>query len=117
MGEEPEGAIRMNLFGEDHQATIDAANKIRDILSNASVGWANENAKRQIEALIFSIRNTATDPYIREKAGNVESRIDILFSARKWQRHGGTQRVMSQILSACIASRAETLRRKADQEG
>ncbi|MBX5496488.1 MAG: hypothetical protein IRZ15_14240 [Bryobacteraceae bacterium] len=109
----------MGLFCEDHEATINAARQIEDIVSNATVGWANESAKRQVKALIFSIQCNARDPYIREKAASLEGWIDILFSARKWQKYGGTDRVMSYVRSTCsnMASRAETLLNEKDHEG
>jgi hypothetical protein len=108
----------MNSRQEEHESTIRAAREIRDILMKATIGWANERAKREIQNRILSVRRTATDPYIREKAGQIEGWAEILFSTRKWQKYGSADDVRDRILRQCasMASRAELLISKPNSE-
>jgi hypothetical protein len=99
------------------QKVVAAAQRIQEIIQEAATGCPNEDAKREIRGLLNPVHWSVTDPYVLEKAGEIETWADVLFSTRKWEKHGGVETVRMYVSAACsnMASRARTLLNETDQ--
>lgn len=82
----------------DATKILDASSKIRNTLSEYTIGWANTTAKGIVDKHVADIKYATAEPYLLEKVATLSSWLDILFSARKHQKHGGSATVKQYVL-------------------
>ena len=86
----------------DHNHIFKAAASIEEILDEYTIGWANEEAKKKIEKILFDMQHSTNYNYILEKLGSIQGWINILYSERKHSKYpGGADQVKGFILSDC----------------
>ncbi len=95
----------------DATRTFQAVDSIENTIDTAAYGCRNEDPLRDIEAQLFAIKCDRSDPYILEKASDIETDAEILYSPRKAEKHGGSENVKSRLYGYCqsIRTRASSL--------
>lgn len=80
----------------DTETILNATQAIRRILSESRSG-KNLTAKQEADREIGTIRSAIEGNYLREKVGNLSSRIEILYGAQKHEHYGGVDSVKNEV--------------------
>jgi hypothetical protein len=90
-------------------AEADAEVRSLEEMILGSGGYADPAAITRVKAITRRLRSDGpSNPYIREKLANIDSRAEKLYSVRKHAAFpGGAEQVRQQILGACMGLRVE----------